>query len=75
MWLALRNTLTILHPFMPFVTEEIWHKLPGTKGSIMTATYPSKKQDFTFMVRIKALRPKCPLLWISLPVSEIFGEK
>jgi valyl-tRNA synthetase len=49
LWLALRNTLTILHPFMPFVTEEIWHKLPGTKDSIMTATYPSKKQDFTFI--------------------------
>jgi valyl-tRNA synthetase len=49
LWLALRNTLTILHPFMPFVTEEIWHKLPGTKDSIMISTYPSKKQDFTFM--------------------------
>jgi valyl-tRNA synthetase len=49
LWLALRNTLTILHPFMPFVTEEIWHKLPGTKGSVMTATYPSKKQDINFM--------------------------
>jgi valyl-tRNA synthetase len=46
LWLALRDTLKILHPFMPFVTEEIWHKLPGTKGSIMTATYPSKKEDF-----------------------------
>ena len=45
LWLALRNTLTILHPFMPFVTEEIWHKLPGAKGSIMFSSYPSKNQD------------------------------
>jgi valyl-tRNA synthetase len=39
LWYVLKNTLTGLHPFIPFVTEEIWHMLPGTKGSIMTATY------------------------------------
>jgi valyl-tRNA synthetase len=33
--------LRLLHPFMPFITEEIWHKLPGVKGSIMTAPYPA----------------------------------
>jgi valyl-tRNA synthetase len=32
--------LRLLHPFMPFITEEIWHKLPGVKESIMTAPYP-----------------------------------
>ncbi|MBM4285422.1 MAG: valine--tRNA ligase [Deltaproteobacteria bacterium] len=32
--------LRLLHPFMPFITEEIWHKLPGAAGSIMTAPYP-----------------------------------
>ncbi len=31
----------LLHPFMPFVTEEIWHKLPGTQGSIMVAPFPA----------------------------------
>ncbi len=30
----------LLHPFIPFVTEEIWHKLPGTEGSIMRARFP-----------------------------------
>jgi len=38
---VLHDTLILLHPFMPFVTEEIWHKLPGTDGSIMKAVYPS----------------------------------
>ena len=37
--LVLKNTLICLHPFIPFVTEEIWHMLPGTQGSIMTASF------------------------------------
>jgi valyl-tRNA synthetase len=40
LWFTLRDTLVLLHPFMPFVTEEIWHKLPGTKGSVMRAEFP-----------------------------------
>ncbi len=37
---VLSALLVMLHPFMPFVTEEIWHKLPDTEGSIMTARFP-----------------------------------
>jgi len=40
LWLVLRDTLVLLHPFIPFVTEEIWHHMPGTNGSIMKAAYP-----------------------------------
>ena len=32
--------LRLLHPIMPFLTEEIWQRLPGNKGSIMVAPYP-----------------------------------
>ena len=32
--------LRLLHPIMPFVTEEIWQKLPGVAGSVMMAPYP-----------------------------------
>ena len=38
---VLSSILRLLHPFMPFITEEIWHKLPGAQSSIMVAPYPS----------------------------------
>ena len=37
--------LKLVHPFMPFVTEELWHLLPGSRGSIMVAPFP-KAADF-----------------------------
>ena len=37
---VLCETLKLLHPFMPFITEEIYQGLPGTEGSIMVAEYP-----------------------------------
>jgi valyl-tRNA synthetase len=37
---VLTASLQLLHPIMPFITEEIWHKLPGAKGSIMVSSYP-----------------------------------
>jgi valyl-tRNA synthetase len=37
---VLDTTLRLLHPLMPFVTEEIWQNLPGKVGSICIAPYP-----------------------------------
>ena len=37
---VLQTTLRLLHPIMPFGTEEIWQNLPGTEGSISIAPYP-----------------------------------
>ncbi len=39
---VLGNTLKLLHPFMPFITEEIWQSLPhaGEGPSIMVAKWP-----------------------------------
>jgi valyl-tRNA synthetase len=32
--------LRLLHPFIPFITEELWQKLPGADGSIMVQSWP-----------------------------------
>jgi valyl-tRNA synthetase len=37
---VLSAVLRLLHPFAPFLTEEIWQKLPGGGGSVMVAPYP-----------------------------------
>lgn len=44
---VLKDTLILLHPVIPFVTEEIWGKIPGASGSIMNAVYPADRDDFT----------------------------
>ena len=41
LWRVLRDVLVLLHPFIPFVTEEIWHHMPGTDGSIMVTAHPA----------------------------------
>jgi valyl-tRNA synthetase len=41
---ALRGILRLLHPFMPFITEEIWQRLPGIEGSIMNADFPAASE-------------------------------
>ena len=37
---VLQNTLKLLHPFMPFITEEIWQHLPHEGESIMISPWP-----------------------------------
>ena len=37
---TMSNTLKLLHPFMPFITEEIWQTLPHTGESIMISEWP-----------------------------------
>ncbi len=46
---VLENVLKLLHPFMPFITEEIWQHLPTTKEeSIMIAQWPQYDKTLHF---------------------------
>ncbi len=63
---VLENALKLLHPFVPFITDEIYRSLPNTKGSIMVSPFPRynsrlayKKEAAAFggvMEIIKAVR-------------------
>ena len=42
------ETLKLLHPFMPFITEEIWLALPHSGETIMTSKWPEVNKDLAF---------------------------
>ena len=45
---VLKNTLKLLHPFIPFITEEIYQNLPGTEGSIMVSAFPKYNSQHSY---------------------------
>lgn len=45
LWYVLQNTLKLLHPFMPFVTEHIWQHLPHQGVSIMVSDWPKSQSE------------------------------
>ncbi|KAL8036187.1 hypothetical protein ABFS82_12G140100 [Erythranthe guttata] len=52
LWLCLDYGLRLLHPFMPFITEELWQRLPSKKDSlrkqsIVISEYPSTVECWT----------------------------
>ena len=42
------NLLHLLHPFMPFITEEIWQALPHDGEALMIARYPEYTESLAF---------------------------
>ena len=45
LWTVYSAVARLLHPFMPFLAEELWRNLPGSEGSVLTAPFP-KAEDF-----------------------------
>ncbi len=45
---VLSNTMKLLHPFLPFITEEIWLSLPHKGESIMISDYPVQDSSLYF---------------------------
>ncbi len=52
---VLSNTMKLLHPFMPFITEEIWQHLPHNGESIMISDYPEYNSELVFEDDEKAM--------------------
>ncbi len=40
LWYVLEKYLKLLHPFMPFITEQIWQNIPHSGESIMVESFP-----------------------------------
>lgn len=84
---VLTNIIKLLHPFMPFVTEEIFQKLPHKEISIMAANWPSnngmqfdedvdKEWFFELIRRIRTIRNDYQVSWTK-PIDILIqtGEK
>ena len=44
LWKGLDGALRLLHPFMPFITEEIWQMLPGSVGALINSHLPASAE-------------------------------
>lgn len=65
---VMKQILKLLHPFMPFITEEIWQSLPNIDSALIVSEYPKYDEnldfendykDFEIIIKaIKAIRNK-----------------
>lgn len=45
---VLKDMISLLHPFMPFITEEIYKQLPNKKDMLIVEDWPQVRDDFNF---------------------------
>ncbi len=68
---VLDKGLKMLHPFMPFITEEIWQKLQTGEETIMLSEFPKEEKDF---VNVEAEKEFDYLKEIISAIRNIRGE-
>jgi valyl-tRNA synthetase len=68
---VLMGVLRLLHPFMPFVTEDIWQRMPGVNSSIMKASFPGSSD---FISDKRALDEMELVMGVITGVRNIRGE-
>ena len=69
--MVLKDFMKILHPFMPFLTEEIWQKLGGDGGSVMGSAFPTMENDLRDQDAEKQMRV---IMDVITSVRNIRGE-
>ncbi len=68
-YFCLDTLLRLLHPFMPFVTEELWSRLPGERDFLMRAAWPNLEDRY---VDPSAEETFAQVMWI---VEEVRGHR
>ncbi len=71
MQILLSGVVRLLHPFVPFITEEIWQRLPDTEGSIMLSQFP---QPAEFIYDEESIKEMDLLKGVITGVRNIRGE-
>ena len=52
LYLILKNSLIIVHPFMPFITESVWQSLPEIKGEKRENDFDRKMAYFSLILSL-----------------------
>lgn len=52
---VLGETMKLLHPFVPFITERIYQNIPGTTGSIMVTDFPRYNSKSNYSAAVKEI--------------------
>ena len=52
---VLDQVLRLMHPFMPFITEEIWQAIPHEGDALIVASWPKYREDLSFRAEETAM--------------------